>query len=294
MPISESMVQDIVQEVMAKMQIADAPTGKHGIFKDMNDAIEAAKKSELIVKKMSMDQREKIITCIRKKIKENAEIMARMGVDETGMGNVGDKILKHHLVADKTPGTEDITTTAWSGDRGLTLIEMGPFGVIGAITPCTNPSETILCNTMGMLAGGNTVVFNPHPAAIKSFIRENDVNIEMRGFVPNNEALKIIANSKALVLPTQWYEGFPMSIVEAFSVGTPVICSDLGNAGSVVEEGITGYKFTADLVDEIIQAVKRCHGLCSQTKKVYKDNYSVEKNYELISSIYKAIQMKGL
>ena len=114
MPISESMVQDIVQEVMAKMQIADAPTGKHGVFKEMNDAIEAAKKAELIVKKMSMDQREKIITCIRKKIKENAEVMARMGVDETGMGNVGDKILKHHLVADKTPGTEDITTTAWS------------------------------------------------------------------------------------------------------------------------------------------------------------------------------------
>lgn len=68
------------------------------------------------------------------------------------MGNVGDKILKHHLLADKTPGTEDITTTAWSGDRGLTLIEMGPFGVIGAITPCTNPSETVLCNSIGMIA----------------------------------------------------------------------------------------------------------------------------------------------
>ena len=88
MPINENMVQEIVQEVMAKMQIADAPTGKHGIFKEMNDAIEAAKKSQLIVKKMSMDQREKIITCIRKKIKENAEVMARMGVEETGMGNV--------------------------------------------------------------------------------------------------------------------------------------------------------------------------------------------------------------
>ena len=69
MPINENMVQSIVQEVMAKMQIADAPTGKHGIFKDMNDAIEAAKKSQQIVKKMSMDQREKIITCIRKKSK---------------------------------------------------------------------------------------------------------------------------------------------------------------------------------------------------------------------------------
>ena len=83
MPISESMVQDIVQEVMAKMQIADAPTGKHGIFKDMNDAIEAAKKSELIVKKMSMDQREKIITCIRKKIKENANTVS-MVADVSG------------------------------------------------------------------------------------------------------------------------------------------------------------------------------------------------------------------
>ena len=67
MPISENMVQEIVQEVMAKMQIADAPAGKHGIFKDMNDAIEAAKKSQAIVKKMSMDQREKILTCICKK-----------------------------------------------------------------------------------------------------------------------------------------------------------------------------------------------------------------------------------
>ena len=58
MPISENMVQEIVQEVMAKMQIAEAPAGKHGIFKDMNDAIEAAKKAELIVKRMSMDQRD--------------------------------------------------------------------------------------------------------------------------------------------------------------------------------------------------------------------------------------------
>ena len=50
MPISENMVQEIVQEVMAKMQIADAPAGKHGVFKDMNDAIEAAKKAQLVVK----------------------------------------------------------------------------------------------------------------------------------------------------------------------------------------------------------------------------------------------------
>ena len=259
MPISESMVQDIVQEVMAKMQIADAPTGKHGIFKDMNDAIEAAKKSELIVKKMSMDQREKIITCIRKKIKENAEVMARMGVDETGMGNVGDKILKHHLVADKTPGTEDITTTAWSGDRGLTLIEMGPFGVIGAITPCTNPSETILCNTMGMLAGGNTVVFNPHPAAIKTSIFAinlvNEASLEAGG--PDNIAVTVekptLETSNIMMkhkdIPLIAATGGPGVVTAVLSSGKRGIGAGAGNPPALVDETADIRKAARDIVN---------------------------------------------
>ena len=193
MSVNEKMVQDIVQEVVAKMQISSDVAGKKGVFSDMNEAIEASKKTQKIVARMSMDQREAIISNIRQKIRENAEILARMGVEETGMGNVGHKILKHQLVAEKTPGTEDITTTAWSGDRGLTLIEMGPFGVIGAITPCTNPSETVLCNTIGMLAGGNTVVFNPHPAAIKTSIYAvnliNEASVEVGG--PDNIAVTV-------------------------------------------------------------------------------------------------------
>ncbi len=119
MSVNEQMVQDIVQEVMAKLQISSDVTDGHGVFRDMNDAIAAARKAQKIVCRMSMDQREQIISNIRAKIKEHAEILARMGVQETGMGNVGHKILKHQLVAEKTPGTEDITTTAWSGDKGL-------------------------------------------------------------------------------------------------------------------------------------------------------------------------------
>lgn len=168
MEINESLVQDIVSKVMAKMQLTGSDDQQHGIFINMEEAIEAAKTAQKIIRNMPMDQRERIISEIRRRTYDHSEILARMAVEETGMGNVGDKILKHHLVAEKTPGTEDITTQAWSGDRGLTLIEMAPFGVIGAITPCTNPSETIICNTIGMLAGGNTVVFNPHPAAVKT------------------------------------------------------------------------------------------------------------------------------
>lgn len=169
MAVNEELVQTIVKEVMAKLELSKPQTEEQlGIFDDMNSAIEAAKKAQAIIRRMSLDQREKIISNIRRMTIENAEMLARMGVDETKMGNVPHKILKHQLLAEKTPGTEDLKTVAWSGDRGLTLIEEGPFGVIGAITPTTNPSETILCNAIGMIAAGNTVVFNPHPKAIRT------------------------------------------------------------------------------------------------------------------------------
>ncbi|MBQ5900681.1 MAG: aldehyde dehydrogenase family protein [Acutalibacteraceae bacterium] len=137
-----------------------------GIFDDMNKAIEAANAGYKAVRAMQVEEREKIITEIRRLTREEAPIMARIGVAETKMGKVEHKRLKHILVADKTPGTEDIISNAKTGDNGLTLVEMAPFGVVGAITPSTNPSETVICNSIGMIAAGNGVVFNPHPGAI--------------------------------------------------------------------------------------------------------------------------------
>ena len=137
-----------------------------GIYDDMNEAIIAAAAGYKAVRAMSVEQREKIITEIRRLTREEAHIMAEIGVAETGMGRVDHKTAKHMLVANKTPGTEDIVSNAKTGDNGLTLVEMAPFGVVGAITPSTNPSETVICNSIGMIAAGNGVVFNPHPNAI--------------------------------------------------------------------------------------------------------------------------------
>ena len=136
-----------------------------GIFSTMEEAIQAAAEAYKKIRAMSVEDKEKIITQIRKLILDDAEIMAKMGVEETGMGRVDHKTLKHILVANKTPGTEDLVTTAKTGDFGLTLTETAPFGIIGSITPSTNPSETVLCNSIGMFAAGNAVVFNPHPHA---------------------------------------------------------------------------------------------------------------------------------
>ena len=259
MSVNEKMVQDIVQEVVAKMQISSDVSGKKGVFSDMNEAIEASKKAQKIVARMSMDQREAIISNIRQKIKENAEFLARMGVEETGMGNVGHKILKHQLVAEKTPGTEDITTTAWSGDRGLTLIEMGPFGVIGAITPCTNPSETVLCNTIGMLAGGNTVVFNPHPAAIKTSIYAvnllNEASVEVGG--PDNIAVTVehptMETSDVMMKHKDIHliaaTGGPGVVTAVLSSGKRGIGAGAGNPPALVDETADIRKAAEDIVN---------------------------------------------
>lgn len=121
----------------------------------------------------------------------------------------------------------------------------------------------------------------------RSFLAENSLTkIRMPGFVDNRQLRQLIGASRGLILPTQWYEGFPMSIVEALSVGTPVICSDLGNAGSIVTEGVSGRKFRADSPEDLIRAVRACTGLCQSTYETYLSEYTAEKNYSRLLEIY--------
>ncbi len=176
--LTEQQISDIVARVVSEFKKPAAHGGKEwdaasykgrafeGVFATMEEAIEAANAGYRAVRAMTVAQREKVITAIRELTRAEAGIMAALGVAETKMGRVDHKQAKHLLVADKTPGTEDIVEEARTGDCGLTLTEMAPFGVVGAITPSTNPSETVICNSIGMIAAGNGVVFNPHPGAI--------------------------------------------------------------------------------------------------------------------------------
>ena len=163
---NEQQISQIVKRVMANM---GTPTGGkiryQGVFDTMSEALAAVDKAYKQFRSYTVAQREQMISRIRELTLEEAENLAKLGVQETGMGRVADKIIKHQLVANKTPGTEDLHPSVMTGDNGMTLIEMAPFGVIGSITPSTNPSETVICNSIGMIAGGNGVVFNPHPNA---------------------------------------------------------------------------------------------------------------------------------
>lgn len=131
----------------------------------------------------------------------------------------------------------------------------------------------------------------PMEAWCRDYIQKNNlVNVNMLGFVPNEEAKKLIANSRALILPTQWYEGFPMTIVEAYSVGTPVVGSDFGNVGSVIVDGVTGMKCNTQIASELARSLSKYivddRDMVWSTKKEYEEKYAQTENYQRLIKIY--------
>lgn len=267
--MTEQEIKDVVRSVLQGMgttqnsssaKAAAPSSGKlMGIFENIEDAIAAAKKAQKEIQPMPLEFREKIIANIRKKTVENAKTLAEMGVAETKMGNVGHKILKHQLVAEKTPGTEDLSTTAWSGDRGLTLIEQGPFGVIGAVTPSTNPSETVICNSIGMLAAGNAVVFAPHPGAknVSNFAIDmiNRASVEVGGPAnlavavenPTMEVSETIFKHKDISLLVA--TGGPGVVTKVLSSGKRALGAGAGNPPVLVDETADIRKAAEDIVN---------------------------------------------
>lgn len=162
----EDMVASVIMEMMNKDEEPCQPTGD-GICETIDEAVAKAKAAQPRLISLSLEKREAILKAIREVALAKNEEWAKATVAETGLGRVEDKIAENILAATKTPGTEDLDAKALSGDAGLTLIEYAPFGVIGSLTPVTNATGTLINNTISMLAGGNTVVYNVHPSALK-------------------------------------------------------------------------------------------------------------------------------
>jgi len=140
----------------------------NGVYETVDQAIKAVSACQAGFFRLPIKVRCEVIEEMRREAKANAKHLAQLAHEETGYGSVEHKTAKNMLAAEKTPGVEDLHTRAFSGDDGLTLVECAPYGVIGAITPSTNPTSTVINNSIGMVAGANGVVFNPHPGAKKS------------------------------------------------------------------------------------------------------------------------------
>jgi len=175
--MNETQIARIVEQVVANLggatpsrgpliRTSPAPSsGGRGVHATVEQALDAAQSAFLQLRDCSLEERSRYIAALRETMIAELEVISQMAVEETGLGRYLDKLAKNRLVAEKTPGVESLTPRAETGDHGLTLTEWAPYGVIGSITPCTNPTETILNNGIGMLAAGNAVVFNTHPSA---------------------------------------------------------------------------------------------------------------------------------
>lgn len=167
----EEDIRRILSEELKKsgtsQTASTSDAGQNGIFKTVDEAIAAAKAAEDVYIDKTLAFREKVLTAIREGFRPYIEKMAKDIKDETGMGTVEAKIAKLNNALYNTPGTEILQPEAETGDGGLVMYEYAPFGVIGAVGPSTNPSETVIANAIMMLAGGNTLYFGAHPGAKK-------------------------------------------------------------------------------------------------------------------------------
>ncbi|MFX0122155.1 MAG: aldehyde dehydrogenase family protein [Candidatus Hodarchaeota archaeon] len=173
MTINEQEISKIVNTVVKRIRAYQVYSGIDnipittggGIFQNIDEAITASEAAYSVLSSISLEKRKEIINSMRDMATKHARYLAELAVQDTGIGRLEDKTAKNLLCARKTPGVEDLDATTWTGDRGLTLVEMAPYGVIGSITPSTNPTATIINNSISMVSAGNTVAFNPHPAA---------------------------------------------------------------------------------------------------------------------------------
>lgn len=261
--MDEQRIQEIVERVVARLgQHAPAPPsaspqaiqvnnvniprGTSGAVETPDQAVAAARRGFEQNEKLSLHLRRKMVEAMREVTRKHVREISQCAVAETGLGRVEDKIEKNLLVANKTPGPEILRPGAFTGDHGLSLIERAPYGVFLAVTPCTNPTETILCNAIGMLAGGNAVIFNVHPAAAQtSAWHVHLLNEAIAGVGGPREAITTIArpsieSAHALMehpgVRILTVTGGPAVVQAALATSKKVIAAGPGNPPALVDE----------------------------------------------------------
>ena len=136
-----------------------------GIHPSIDAAVAAARRAFMAYQGMGLEVRKTIVESMRSAMRAEGERLAYLAREETGIGRAEDKVVKNRLVTSRTPGPEDLEPRVVTGDQGMMVTEFAPYGVIGAITPTTNPTSTIINNAIAIISAGNSVTFNVHPNA---------------------------------------------------------------------------------------------------------------------------------
>ena len=227
-----------------------APGGRDGVFDDIDDAINAAAAAQQRLYAEPFDLRYKLVEAMRSTGRAENERLSKLAVQDTNMGRYDHKMTKNNLAIEKTPGPEELKASCDTGDKGITVHDYAPFGVIGTITPCTNPIATVINHAIAMVSAGNSVVFAPHPSAIQCTLEAMQVmnramvgaggpaNLLTSVTEPSLRTAKIVMKHEKVNLLVA--TGGPSVVKAAMGSGKRAICAGPGNPPVIVDE-------TADL-----------------------------------------------
>ena len=136
----------------------------------IQELVARARVAQALFESFSQEQVDAIVKGLGKYVYDNAEMLARMAVDETGIGVYEDKILKNkgkaRIIWNSLKDKKSRGIIGEDAEKNLVYVAK-PMGVVGAVTPVTNPIVTPMCNAMFALKTGNAVIFAPHPKAEK-------------------------------------------------------------------------------------------------------------------------------
>jgi aldehyde dehydrogenase len=272
--VNETLIRDVVAEVLGRLggtagttPIKPSPAtppatrapacacqhaatsaarrGKFGVFADANEACVAANESFLQLKQKGVEARRRIEETVKALADRNAEPWGKLELDETKIGRLDHKIEKLKIIK-LVPGVDWLRPDGRSGDHGIMLEEYTPFGVVGAVTPSTHSIPTLTGNIVNIVAAGNAVVFNAHPAASRcaatavrayneAIFRETGIeNIVCIVEKPTMESFAAICKHEAvrLLLVT----GGPGVVKAAMQTGKRAICAGPGNPPVLVDD----------------------------------------------------------
>ncbi len=256
---------------------------------EIQDLVARARAAQAVFEEMSQEEVDAIVKGVGQYVFDNAEPLARMAVDESGIGLYEDKILKNkgkaRTIWNNLKDKKSRGVIGEDPDSNLVLVAK-PMGVVGSVTPVTNPIVTPMCNGMFALKAGNAVIFAPHPKAqqctehltdeFMKVVKANGGPDDLVQVVRNGsiEKTKELMEAVDVVVAT----GGPAMVKSAYSSGKPSYGVGAGNVPVIIDRDID----IKAAVDKIVTGASFDNGIiCSHEQFVFAPEEEYEHTLKL-------------
>jgi succinate-semialdehyde dehydrogenase len=243
----------------------------------IRELVTQAREAQTVFESFSQEQVDAIVKGIGKYVYDNADMLARMAVDETGIGVYEDKILKNkgkaRVIWNNLKDKKSRGIIGEDTEANMVFVAK-PMGVVGAVTPVTNPIVTPMCNAMFALKAGNAVIFAPHPKAERctdvltrefmNVVKANGGPDHLVQMVRNGsiEATQELMKVVDVVVAT----GGGAMVKSAYSSGRPSFGVGAGNVPVIIDRDVN----IREAVDKIVAGASFDNGIiCSHEQFVF-------------------------